>query len=274
MPQTSPHTSGDDRSVALLAAAAGASVVAAGFGTDITEEMKGSVDPVSIVDRDAENAIITVLSQHRPANGVLAEERGGVTTSEGRRWIIDPLDGTVNFLHGIPHFGVSVALWVDDTPLACAVVDVLRDETYSAAAGAGADCNGLPISVSSRAELSNCIIATGFPYDRNHFGEQYAATAGKVIQKVRGIRRLGAAVLDLAWVACGRFDGFWEFNLAPWDIAAGLLLVAEAGGVSADLVDSPASLTAPAIILSNAALGDSLIELIRDEAPGHVRSSN
>jgi myo-inositol-1(or 4)-monophosphatase len=264
----------DDRQVAVTAATAGAAVVRKAFGKEVVEELKGTVDPVSEIDRAAENAILGVLRSHRPHDAVLAEESGGDKPTDSRCWIIDPLDGTVNFLHGIPHFAVSVALWDSGSPVACAIVDVIRDETFTAAAGAGALVNGSPVHVSTRSELLNCVVATGFPYDRITHGEAYALTAGKVLGHVRGVRRFGSAVLDFAWVACGRFDAFWEFNLAPWDVAAGLLLIAEAGGVSADLTISPASLTSSAFILSNADLGNSFIDLIRESAPGHVRSTN
>ena len=267
-------TSPTDRDVAIAAATAGASVVRSAFGTVVQEEMKGTVDPVSEVDRAAESSVIEVLARLRPDDGVLAEESGGQLDPTGRRWIIDPLDGTVNFLHSIPHVGVSVALWDGADPVACAVIDVMRDETFTAAAGEGAELNGHPMAVSTRAELISCVVGTGFPYDRDRFGMDYAATIGHVLSRVRGVRRHGAAVLDFAWVACGRLDGFWEFNLAPWDVAAGLLLVQEAGGISADLATTPASVTSTAFILSNSSLGDSFVELIRDRTPGHVRSPN
>ena len=267
-------TSPTDRDVAIAAANAGAKVVRNAFGSVVDEEMKGVVDPVSEVDRAAESSVIEVLTRMRPDDGVLAEEGGGQADPIGRRWIIDPLDGTVNFLHSIPHVGVSVALWDGTDPVACAVIDVMRDETFTAAAGEGAELDGHPMAVSTRDDLISCVVGTGFPYDRDQFGMEYATTIGHVLSRVRGVRRHGAAVLDFAWVACGRLDGFWEFNLAPWDVAAGLLLVQEAGGISADLTTEPASVTSTAFILSNSALGDSFVELIRDRTPGHVRSPN
>ncbi len=269
-----PHTSPSDRDLAIAAAAAGAAVVRQAFGTPVTEELKGIVDPVSEVDRSAEAAVLEVIKKHRPDDAVLAEESGGQRMKEGRRWIVDPLDGTVNFLHGIPHIGVSVALWDGGLPVACAVIDVMRDETFSAAAGEGAEADGSPIQVSTRSELINCVVGTGFPYDHNTFGEEYATTVGQVLGRVRGLRRFGSAVLDFAWVSCGRLDGYWEFGLSPWDAAAGLLLVEEAGGISADLVTRPAKVSSTAFIVSNSALGNSFVQLIRQAAPGHVRSSN
>ena len=269
-----PHTSLTDRAVAIAAAGAGADVVRAAFGQTVAEEMKGKVDPVSAVDRAAESAVLAVLSEHRPSDDVLAEESGGIRFATRRRWIVDPLDGTINFLHTIPHVGVSVALWDGGEPLACAVIDVLREEIFSAAIGDGAEMNGSPIRVSHRGRLKECVIGTGFPYDRDVMGAAYASTIGAVLSEVRGVRRMGAAVLDFAWVACGRLDGFWEFYLAPWDVAAGLLLVQEAGGHTADLSTAPASVDSTAFILSNSALGTSLIDLVRQAAPEHVRPTN
>ena len=207
-----PDTSLTDRSVAIDAALAGADVVRAAFGRPVTEELKGAVDPVSKVDLAAEAAVLGVLRRHRPNDDILAEESGGSWIASGRRWIVDPLDGTVNFLHAIPHVGVSVALWDGDAPVACATIDVLRDEVFSAAAGAGAELNGSTVRVSDRERLSDCVVGTGFPYDRDVHGAAYAETVGAVLPHVRGVRRLGAAVLDFAWVACGRLDGFWEFQ--------------------------------------------------------------
>ena len=269
-----PDTSLTDRSVAIDAALAGADVVRAAFGRPVTEELKGAVDPVSKVDLAAEAAVLGVLRRHRPNDDILAEESGGSWIASGRRWIVDPLDGTVNFLHAIPHVGVSVALWDGDAPVACATIDVLRDEVFSAAAGAGAELNGSTVRVSDRERLSDCVVGTGFPYDRDVHGAAYAETVGAVLPHVRGVRRLGAAVLDFAWVACGRLDGFWEFHLSPWDVAAGLLLVHEAGGHSADVFSSPASVDSSAFILSNAALETSFIDLVREAVPEHVRPTN
>lgn len=263
----------DDRDLAVAAALAGASVVRAGLGTDVRAEMKGAVDPVSEIDRAAEHAVLDLLSSHRPEDSILAEESGGSTSTQGRRWIVDPLDGTVNFLHGIPHVGVSVGLWDDRRPVAAAVVDVTREEVFSAAAGRGAWLDNEPIQVSSRVELVECVIGTGFPYDRDVHGAAYARAAGAVLERVRGIRRMGAAVLDFAWVACGRLDGFWEYRLAPWDAAAGLLLVAEAGGRVADLVDETAGVDSGVFIAANPHIAASLNDLVRSHAPDHVRDA-
>ncbi len=261
-----------DLEVALTAARAGARVVRRSFGQDIDPDLKGVVDPVTEVDRAAEGAILDVLGTLRPEDEVLGEEGGGQTEAVGRRWIVDPLDGTVNFLHGHPHVSVSVGLWDGDEPVAGVVVDVLRDEVFSAVRGQGAYLDGRPIRVSSRTNLQECLIGTGFPYDRHLNGPAYAAAAGEVMRSVRDIRRLGSAALDFAWVACGRFDGFWEFGIYPWDVAAGLLLVEEAGGLTADMVTSPAGVDSTHFIIAAPGIYEPLVNLIRSVAPPHVRA--
>lgn len=223
----------NDAAVALAAAQAGASIVGPAFGQSHSVTFKGKVDPVTEIDLRAEQAILAILRTERPDDAVLAEERGGSRDLTGRHWIVDPLDGTVNFLHGIPQVSVAVALYEDGQPRVGVIVDPLRDETFVAEVGSGAWLNGEAIAVSTR-PLSDGVIATGFPYDRRDQGLRYAAILGAVLEEVRGIRRLGSAALDLAWVACGRLDGYWEFGLAPWDIAAAMVIVMEAGGVVTD----------------------------------------
>ena len=261
-----------DLEVALAAGRAGADVVRESFGRDIDPDLKGVVDPVTEVDRAAEVAILEVLDAQRPEDQVLGEESGGQTAAVGRRWIVDPLDGTVNFLHGHPHVAVSVGLWDGGEPVAGVVIDVMRDEVFSAVRGQGAYLNGRPIRVSSGARLQECLIGTGFPYDRHRNGPEYTAAAGEVMKRARDIRRLGSAALDFAWVACGRFDGFWEFGIYPWDVAAGLVLVEEAGGLTADLNTSPATVDSTHFIIAAPGIYEPLVNLIRSVAPPHVRA--
>ena len=223
----------DDLEVALEAGRAGARVVADAFGNVQEAEFKGIVDPVTAVDRAAESAILEVLSALRPDDAVLAEERGGSRDLSGRHWIVDPLDGTVNFIHGIPQVAVAVGLYEDGAPLAGVVIDPVRGEEFAAQIGEGATLNGERIRVSD-ARLADGVIATGFPYDRRERGAQYAGIVGTVLEHVRGIRRFGSAALDLSWVASGRLDGYWEFGLGPWDIGAAMVIVLEAGGVVTD----------------------------------------
>ncbi len=262
-----------DREVAIAAARAGAGVIREAFGRAIVPELKGAVNPVTEVDRAAEEAVLDVLASLRPEDGVLAEERGGRTEPVGRRWIVDPLDGTVNFVHAIPQVAVSVGLWDGAVPLAGAVIDVMRGEVFSAAKGEGTHLDDRPVRVSSRTNLAECVVGTGFPYDRDIHGLAYTAAMGQVMLRVRDVRRLGSAALDFAWVACGRLDGFWEYGLLPWDVAAGLLLVDEAGGLSADLVTRPATVTSTDFILATPGIAEQFINLIRSLAPRHVRAA-
>ena len=219
-----------DLDVALDAARTGAAIVFAALGSVVGTRFKGDANPVTDVDQQAEEAIIGLLRRLRPEDAILAEESGGAGWEEGRVWIVDPLDGTVNFIHGIPHISVSVALWVDGLPAVGVVEDVTRHEEFIAQQGMGATIEAGSIKVSEEQILKQAMIATGFPYDRNLHGEAYAANLGQVLTRVQGIRRLGSAALDLAWVACGRYDGYWEFGISPWDTGAGVLLITEAGG--------------------------------------------
>ena len=261
-----------DLDVAIAAARAGARVVRRSFGLDVDPDLKGVVDPVTEVDRAAEAAILEVLGTMRPEDEVLGEEGGGQTEAVGRRWIVDPLDGTINFLHGHPHVATSVGLWDGDEPVAGVVIDVMREEMFTAIRGQGAYLDGRPIRVSSNTRLQECLIGTGFPYDRHLNGPAYTAAAGEVMKRVRDIRRLGSAALDFAWVACGRFDGFWEFGIYPWDVAAGLLLVEEAGGLTADMTTSPARVDSTHFIIAGPGIYEPLVDLIRSVAPPHVRA--
>ena len=262
-----------DREVAIDAARAGADVIRRTFGNVVVPEMKGSVDPVTEVDRAAERAVLGVIESVRPEDAILSEEQGGQTEAVGRRWIVDPLDGTVNFVHGIPQVSVSVGLWDGLTPLAGAVIDVTRGEVFSAAKGEGAHLGNNPIQVSSRENLAECVIATGFPYDRDIHARAYTSVMGQVMERARDVRRFGSAALDFAWVACGRVEGFWEYGLYPWDVAAGLLLVDEAGGRSADLSTEPATVSSTNFIIAAPGIAEQLIDLIRKVAPRHVRAA-
>ena len=257
----------DDLTVALNAARMGAEVVQSLFGRVQTASFKGAVDPVTEADHQSERTILEFLADVRPDDEVLAEEGGGSRELGGRHWLIDPLDGTVNFLHGLPQVAVSVALYEDGVPLAGVVVDVLRPEEFTAAAGQGARLNGQPISVSAAGDLGEAMVATGFPYDRRERGIAYATILGTVLEEVRGIRRFGSAALDLAWVAAGRFDGYWEFGLGPWDIAAGMLLITEAGGRVTDHHDNQSGVFDDIYIAAGPALHPQLLALVNRVMP-------
>jgi myo-inositol-1(or 4)-monophosphatase len=257
-----PILSSDDLDVALEAARVGAATVAAAFGSPVDAQWKSDANPVTQIDRDAEAAIIDVISDMRPDDKVLGEETGGADWTDGRVWIIDPLDGTVNFIHGIPHLAVSVALWSDGVGAVGVICDVTRREEFTAVRGKGAWLNQHEIAVSKQDLLATSLVATGFPYDRNLHGRRYASVMGEVLTRAQGIRRFGSAALDLAWVACGRYDAYWETGIAAWDAAAGTLLIQEAGGRITNLRGGPHRLDDPVIVVSNGLVHNDLISAI------------
>ena len=188
-----------------------------------------ATDMVSDADREAEELLERLLMTARPNDALLGEEGAGRTGTTGLRWVVDPLDGTTNFVFGYPHWAVSVAVEDEHGVLAGAIYDPSRDELFAAARGMGATLNNKPIHTRATTDLGQALIATGFSYNAQRRAAQSIQVAS-LIGKIRDIRRAGAAALDLAWVACGRIDGFWESDLNPWDWAAGSLLVLEAGG--------------------------------------------
>ncbi len=231
--------------------------------------IKGPGDFVSTADLKAERTLKTELVRARPGYGLLFEEGGPEAGSDQRhRWIVDPLDGTTNFLHGIPHFAISIALERDGEIVAGVVYEPIRDEMYSAEKGLGAYVNDRRLRVSARRQLADAVIGTGMPF-RTH-GDQpaYLATLAAVMAATSGVRRMGAAALDLAYVAAGRFDGFWEFGLSPWDIAAGILLVREAGGYVSDMASGRDMMTTGDVIVANDHLHLPLAALIREARRG------
>ncbi len=259
----------DDLAVALQAADAGAAILADRFGGRLHVRQKGRLDPVTEVDLASEKAIVSVLTELRPADGILAEEGSGQATAR-RRWIIDPLDGTVNFIHGIPHFSVSIGLWDGDIGLVGVVVHPISNETFAAARGKGATLNGQTIHVSDATALHQSVVVTGFPYDHDQYATDYAAPFTAVLAEVNGIRRLGSAALDFAWVAAGRFDAYFEMTIGPWDGAAGMVLLSEAGGRTTDQHGTPSTPDTSLIIASNGNLHDRLLEIIAPLVPPHL----
>jgi myo-inositol-1(or 4)-monophosphatase len=219
----------------VAAAQAGAKVLLGTFRqldpALITEKTKN--DFVSEADRGAEAAIRAELAFRFPQYGFVGEE-GGASGDTERRWIVDPLDGTLNFVQGFPHWCVSVALWDAEGPVVGCVLDPLRDDCFVAVRGQGAAWNGKPMRVSRQAGLDGAFLATGFAYQLGDRWPLFNAALGRVFPRAKGIRRAGSAALDLAHVASGIYDGFFELGLKPWDIAAGALLVQEAGGIITD----------------------------------------
>jgi myo-inositol-1(or 4)-monophosphatase len=226
--------------------------------------VKGPGDFVSTADLKAERTLKTELGRARPGYGLLFEESGAAAGSDPRhRWIVDPLDGTTNFLHGIPHFAVSIALERDGEIVAGLVYDPTRDEMFSAEKGFGAYVNDRRLRVSARRRLAEAVVATGIPAGVGG-SPVYPGTFSAMLGATGGVRSLGAAALDLAYVAAGRFDGFWQFGLSPWDIAAGLLLVREAGGYVSDLSGGQAMMASGEVLAANDHLHLPLAALIRE----------
>ena len=229
--------------------------------------VKGPGNFVSTADLHAERTLKTELMRARPGYGLSLEE-GGATegTDPHHRWIVDPLDGTTNFLHGIPHFAISIGLERDGEIVAGIVYEPTRDEMFWAEKGIGAYLNDRRLRVSARRQLADALIGTGIPFGGRGDQPTYLATLARVAAATSGVRRLGAAALDLAYVAAGRYDGFWEFGLFPWDIAAGLLLVREAGGFVSDLSGGQTMMTSGDVLAANGHLHLPLAALIREAA--------
>jgi myo-inositol-1(or 4)-monophosphatase len=227
--------------------------------------LKGPGDFVSAADRRAEQILRQELSKARPGFGLLLEESGEVVgRDQGYRWIVDPLDGTTNFLHGLPHFSISIALERRGELVAGVIYDPIKDELFAAEKGAGAYLNDRRIRVSRRSDLANCLIGTGIPVlDWPGRDKGFALQLERVSDHVAGIRRIGTASLDLAYVAAGRLDGFWEYGLKPWDIAAGIVLVREAGGLVSRAEGDDDLLEPGTVVASNATVHGKLAELLR-----------
>jgi myo-inositol-1(or 4)-monophosphatase len=230
--------------------------------------VKGPGDFVSQADHKAETILFTELSKARPGYGFLMEERGAVDgTDEANRWIVDPLDGTTNFLHGLPVFAISVALERAGQIAAGVVYNPAMDELYTAERGGGAFFNDRRIRVAARTKLSDCVIGTGIPHlGQNRHGE-FLVELRNVMGETAGVRRLGCAALDLASVASGRLDGFWEKPLHPWDIAAGMLLVREAGGFVSDRDGGGTMMEGGGIAAANEAIHRQLLKQLTKPLP-------
>jgi len=227
----------------------------------MTVRSKGPNDFVTDVDRQAEQAIISCLHKAYPDHGMLAEESGGDSTSE-YIWIIDPLDGTTNFVHGFPNFAVSIALQHNGILEQAVVYDPIRQEIFTATRGRGAHLNNRRIRVSERKSLDGALLGTGFPFREQQRLDLYLRTFKGLFQHAADVRRPGSAALDLAYVAAGRLDGFWEFGLKSWDIAAGALLIQEAGGLVADMTGNPDFLASGDIVAGNAKVLKAMLQII------------
>lgn len=218
---------------------------------------KGIHDLVTFVDEEAERIITKCIRDAFPEDEILAEETAGSgiqSVVKGRRWIVDPLDGTTNFIHGVPPYAVSIALQDGAEIVAGIVFDIPHDELFVAEIGRGLTVNGIPAHVSETSKLESALLATGFPFRDYSYIDGYVETLTYFMRSTRGVRRAGAAAVDLAWVACGRFDGFFEAGLAPWDMAAGVVLVEAAGGRVAGLPNGSNPVFDGGIVASNSTL--------------------
>jgi myo-inositol-1(or 4)-monophosphatase len=230
----------------------------------LTVHRKQHNDFVTEVDHAAEEAIISTLREAYPSHAFLGEESGASKAAEGAEflWIIDPLDGTTNFLHGFPQYCVSIALRHKGVLQQAVIYDPNRNELFTATRGAGAFLNDRRIRASATDKFEDALVATGFPFREFAHFEEYMRMFGEVTRRCAGVRRPGAAALDLAWVACGRVDGFWEMGLSPWDMAAGALLVREAGGLVGDFTGSEGFLESGRIVAANSKVFSALLQAI------------
>ena len=234
------------------------------FGRITQVTKKGDINLVTEADLASEHLIIERIKSYHPKHAILAEESGVAVVSSGEttwKWIIDPLDGTTNYAHGYPCFCVTLALEHDGEIVIGVTFDPTRDELFAAEKGRGATLNGKPIRVSSTAKLSESLIVTGFPYDFKQ-RENFARHLTDFLLSSRGVRRDGSAAIDMAYVACGRFDGFWEEGLNPWDVAAGKLLIEEAGGIISYYDGTKFSIYKPPICASNGTIHSQMLQVL------------
>jgi myo-inositol-1(or 4)-monophosphatase len=228
---------------------------------------KGAADFVSAADLKAEQTLFEELTRVRPGYGFLGEERGEEAgTDKTHRWIVDPLDGTTNFLHGIPHFAINVALERDGLVVAGVTYNPVTHDMFWAERGRGAFLNDKRLRVSARARLDESLIATGIPFMGHGQHARFLKELHQIGQRVAGVRRFGSAALDLAWVAAGRYEGYWERDLGAWDLAAGVLLVSEAGGMVTDAEGGETMLTGGSICAANPSLHPLVLERLRAAA--------
>jgi len=248
--------------VARDAALQAGKYIKASYGQKWKVEYKGEIDLVTRVDRESQEIIHHIIKKNFPGHSILAEENLKVEKDGKLLWLIDPLDGTTNFAHSLPMFCVSIAFLVDGETTVGVVNIPLLGEMFYAVKGGGAFLNEKKINVSGETDLGKCLLATGFPYDRRKVKENNVANFNKFIVRARGIRRMGAAAIDLCYTAAGRFDGFWEPKLYPWDMAAGFLLVQEAGGIVTDFSGNSFDPFMREIAASNGHIHQQMLDII------------
>jgi myo-inositol-1(or 4)-monophosphatase len=253
--------------VALRAARAAGRVHLRWLNKTKATRKSNAFDLVTEADQEAENHVIATITRAFPTHAILAEESGASKLQSEHRWIIDPLDGTTNFAHGFPAFCVSIAYEYRGRVQLGVVFDAFRRELFTARRGKGAKLNGKPIRVSKATSLATSLLATGFAYDRRERRRFYLAFWEEMMTRVEGIRRAGSAALDLASVACGRLDGYWEFGLKPWDVAAGALLVAEAGGTVTNMDGTALDIAGAQILATNKRIHQELAKVLHEIRP-------
>jgi myo-inositol-1(or 4)-monophosphatase len=241
-------------------------ILRTGYGKQHSINYKGIIDLVTEMDQQAEQYLVEKIQEHFPEHAIYAEESGHTVGNDGMRWYIDPLDGTTNYAHAIPHFSVSIAYAEAGKFLLGVVYDPMRDECFSAVRGEGARLNGQPIHVSEIQELVNSLLVTGFAYDHEKSAAN-AAPFAHFTHLSQGVRRMGSAALDLCYVAAGRFDGYWEQTLSPWDLAAGALIAQEAGGLVTSLLGEENFLLPPySITAGNLTIHPQLVQGLKSLA--------
>ena len=259
--------------IATEAALAAGAILRDRWGTIESVEEKRPGDLVTEVDKQSEALILKILNRHFPDHPILAEESGVIGgTREGYLWAIDPLDGTTNYAHGYPASSVSIGLLIDNMPCVGVIYDPLRDRLYRAAKGLGATCNRRPIRVSSTADLRHSLLVTGFAYDRRETVDNNYAEFCYLTHLTQGVRRGGSAALDLALVASGNLDGYWERGLKPWDIVAGIVLLEEAGGRVTAYDESPLDIQSGRLLATNGCLHEALSRSLLATPPLQVWS--
>jgi len=233
-------------------------------------ELKGDFDLVTAADRASEKLVVERLKAQFPEHGIVAEEGGGHTSPSEYRWYVDPLDGTTNFAHGYPMWNVTLALERGDEMIAGVIYDPLHNEMFRAGRGSGAYLNDKPIAVSEARRLEDSLVSTGFP-SHNRSGNFNIHFYHQLAMSTHGVRRGGSAAIDLAYVACGRLDAFWEFGLKPWDLAAGKLIVTEAGGSATDMKGAGHTIPSPHLLASNGHVHREALQLFSEIFRGEFR---
>ncbi len=252
----------DIYSVATHAARTSAAIILSALELPRSVEHKGRTDLVTQTDKQSEKNIIAIIQASFPDHDILAEESGVTTYNSKYLWVIDPLDGTTNFVHGYPSFGVSIAVFYQDEPIVAVIAELPSNRLFSAIKGKGAFCDNQPISVSNNNDLEKSLLVTGFGYEHSEHWQSNMSLFKTFTDITQGVRRLGAASIDLCHVALGVVDGFWEYDLHPWDTAAGILIVEEAGGKITQMNGNSYSIYDDSIVASNGKLHNSLVRTI------------